>query len=85
MFKKMIYLENYPMSDFSVGDIVYVSPKSLASGTDSNPIEWLPECVKIIKKTPKRFKVEWDCDGQIDEPIVVYVKYVYKNPEDVFY
>tara|TARA_R110001599_G_scaffold306544_1_gene513073 strand:+ start:224 stop:478 length:255 start_codon:yes stop_codon:yes gene_type:complete len=76
--------ENYNMNDFKVGDMVYISPKSIGY-YKSSPNEWIEEYVKILKITSKRFKIEWDMDGQIDEPIIIYVKNVYKNPEDVIY
>ena len=76
--------ENYNMNDFKVGDEVYISPKSLGEITCSSN-DWHPECVKILKITAKRFKIEWDMDGQREEPIIIYVKYVYKNEEDVVY
>jgi hypothetical protein len=75
--------ENYNMKDFKVGDMVWISPKSI--GAEPTPPERCEECVKILKITPKRFKVEWDMDGQRDEPVIIYVKYVYKNPDDVIY
>ena len=66
------------MSEFTVGDMVYVNSHSLKSGTTSTG-KGEPEKVEIIKITPKRFKISWDCDGQRDEPLVVYVKNVYKT------
>lgn len=76
--------ENYNMNDFKVGDMVYISPKSLSS-TECSANDWMPESVKILKITPKRFKIEWDMDGQREEPVIIYVKYVYKNADDVIY
>ncbi len=70
------------MSDYKVGDEVYVNSRSLKSGTDSEG-GGEPEKVEIIKITPKRFKISWDCDGQRDEPVIVYVKHIYKTFEEV--
>tara|TARA_R100000353_G_scaffold148953_1_gene107366 strand:+ start:711 stop:980 length:270 start_codon:yes stop_codon:yes gene_type:complete len=66
------------------GDEVYISPKSLGC-IDSSANNFHPEKVVLLKKTPKRFKVSWDCDGQKEEPIIIYVKFIYKNPDDVEY
>jgi len=71
------------LQEFKVGDIVYISPKSLGN-IDSCDADWHSERCKIIKITPKRFKIEWDADGQTD-PVTIYVKKIYKNSEDVQY
>ena len=70
------------MSEFKVGDKVYVNSWSMKSGVNSEG-KGVPEKVEIIKITPKRFKISWDCDGQRDEPLIVYVKHVYKTVEEV--
>jgi len=71
--------------DFKIGDMVYISPKSIGSGSECSPNDWNPEYVKIIKITPKRFKIEWDCDGCREVPLIIYVKTVYKSYEEVKY
>jgi DNA repair exonuclease SbcCD ATPase subunit len=76
--------ENNNMNDFKVGDMVYISPKSIGD-IDSSANDFHPESVKILKITPKRFKIEWDADGNRDEPVIIYVKNVYKNQESVIY
>ncbi len=67
---------NMENNNFKVGEDVWIDGKSLNQvnkGCGCMPAEE----VEILKMTPKRFKVRWDCDGQFD-PIIIYVKRVYK-------
>ncbi len=66
-------------NNFKVGDMVWIEGNSLQQLKQNHCIGTAPEEVKLIKITPKRFKIEWDCDGQLEEPIVIYVKRVYKT------
>lgn len=66
------------MSEFKIGDIVLVNSKSMKSSTSSNNGEDYYESCTIVKITPKRYKIMWDCDGQRD-PVYLYVKEVYKE------
>ena len=68
------------MSEFKIGDIVYIKNKSikLASYNDDGY-----ESCRIIKITPKRYKICWeggDCGHEfVDNPTIIYVKEVYKE------
>mgnify|MGYP006203597533 CR=1 FL=1 len=71
------------MSEFKVGDIVYVNSKSMESATSSNNGTDYYECCELVKITPERYKIMWDCDGQRDEPVYLYVKNIYKEDPTV--
>eukprot|EP01050_Picozoa_sp_SAG11_P003353 SAG11_NODE_188_length_13029_cov_3.652514_1_plen_72_part_00 len=70
------------MNNFKIGDMVWINSQSIKSGT-SSCCDGEPECVKIIKITPKRFEIEWDADGCREEPFIVYVKNVYRKENEV--
>tara|TARA_A100000171_G_C2078228_1_gene118283 strand:+ start:594 stop:821 length:228 start_codon:yes stop_codon:yes gene_type:complete len=70
-------MANNNNNNFKVGDEVWIEGKSL--NQINKGVGCSPEEVKIIKITPKRFKVEWDCDGQREKPVIIYVKRVYKT------
>ena len=66
-------------NNFKIGDTVWIEGKSIQQLKCSGCIGTELEEVKILKITPKRFKVEWNCEGQLEKPIVIYVKKVYKT------
>jgi len=69
-------------NNFNINDEVYVSPKSIGK-INCSANDFHPEKAILLKITPKRFKISWDCDGQIDIPYIMYVKRIYKNYDDV--
>ena len=77
--------------EYKVGDMVWINSKSMdaieddsgtGGGYRGEPIE-----VKLIKLTPKRFKISWDRfakeNGEIcDDPVIICVKNVFKTWEE---
>jgi len=78
-------------NEFKVGDEVYVNGNSIKWGSfkiedENGKLKTVKlfqgtEKVKLLKITPKRYKIE--TIDVLDPPVSVYVKNIYKNYEDV--
>ena len=72
--------------EYKVGDMVWINSKSMDAIEDDGGTGEAIE-VKIIKLTPKRFKISWDRfakeSGEIcDDPVIICVKNVFKTWEE---